>query len=224
MPGSTERKHPGARETANDTFKKSASNWLAYGVIGAVAAHFALFVLFPKLQAADLSGLEESLEMIELPPEVRIPPPPEQIARPATPKVAAAEIDDDVTIAPTTFDENPVENLPPPPKTGSPADRPSFIPYDVAPKLKNAKDIQKLLQRLYPAQLREAGVQGTVVLWIYIDENGKVQKSQVQKSSGYPAMDKAAIGTADQMKFSAAMNRDKRTPVWVAQAITFEVR
>ena len=224
MPGSTDRNYPGARETANDVFKKSASNWLAYGVIGAVAAHFALFALFPKLQAADLSGLDESLEMIELPPEVRIPPPPEQIARPATPKVAAAEIDDDVTIAPTTFDENPVENLPPPPKTGSPADRPSFIPYDVAPKLKNAKDIQKLLQRLYPAQLREAGVQGTVVLWIYIDENGKVQKSQVQKSSGYPAMDKAAVSTADQMKFSAAMYRDKKTPVWVAQAITFEVR
>jgi len=26
------------------------------------------------------------------------------------------------------------------------------------------------------------------------------------------------------MKFSPAKNRDKKTPVWVAQAITFEVR
>jgi protein TonB len=224
MAESTDYKHPAARETANDIFKKSAANWLAYGVIGAVALHFALFALFPSLQAADLSGLDESIEMVELPPEVKIPPPPEQIARPATPKVAAADIADDVTIAPTTFDENPVENLPPPPKTGSPSDRPSFIPYDVAPKLKNAKEIQRLLQRLYPAQLREAGVEGSVVLWIYIDENGKVQKSQVQKSSGYNAMDQAAMSTADQMKFSPAMNRDKKTPVWVAQAITFEVR
>jgi len=139
MPGSTDRKSPAATETANDAFKKSASNWLAYGVIGAVAVHFALFALFPNLQAADLSGLDESIEMIELPPEVKIPPPPEQIARPATPKVAAADIADDVTIAPTTFDENPVENLPPPPKTGSPADRPSFIPYDVAPKLSRSR-------------------------------------------------------------------------------------
>ncbi len=224
MPGSTDRKNPGTRETANDAFKKSASNWLAYGVIGAVAVHFALFALFPKLQAADLSGLSDPIEMIELPPEVKIPPPPEQIARPATPKVAAADIADDVTIAPTTFDENPVENLPPPPKTGSPADRPSFIPYDIAPKLKNAKEIQRLLQRLYPAQLREAGVEGTVVLWIYIDKKGDVQKSQVQKSSGFSAMDKAAMSAADQMDFSPAMNRDKRTPVWIAQPITFEVR
>lgn len=224
MPGSTDRKSLAARETANDAFKKSASNWLAYGVIGAVAVHFALFALFPQLHAADLSGMDESIEMVELPPEVKIPPPPEQIARPATPKVAAADIADDVTIAPTTFDKNPVENLPPPPKTGSPADRPSFIPYDVAPKLKNAKEIQRLLQRLYPAQLREAGVEGTVVLWIYIDENGEVIRSQVQQSSGYDAMDKAAISTADKMEFSPAMNRDKRTPVWVAQAITFEVR
>ncbi|UCG74650.1 MAG: energy transducer TonB [Gemmatimonadota bacterium] len=212
------------QETANDAFKRNASNWLAYGIIGAVAVHFALFAFFPNLQAADLSGSDEAIETIELPPEVQIPPPPEQISRPATPRVAAADIAEDVTIAPTTFESNPVENLPPPPKTGSPADRPSFIPYDVAPKLKNASEIQKLLQRLYPSQLREAGIEGTVVLWIYIDENGVVLKTQVQKTSGYEAMDKAAMGTADKMKFSPAMNRDKKTPVWVAQAITFEVR
>ncbi|MEE8595422.1 MAG: energy transducer TonB [Gemmatimonadota bacterium] len=211
-------------ETANDAFKRNASDWLAYGLIGAVAVHFALFAFFPKLQAADLSGAGDALETIELPPEVQIPPPPEQISRPATPKVAAADITEDVTIAPTTFESNPVENLPPPPKTGSPEDRPSFIPYDVPPKLKNPGEIQKLLQRLYPSQLREAGIEGTVVLWIYIDENGGVQKTQVQKTSGYDAMDKAAMGTADRMKFSPAKNRDKKTPVWVAQAITFEVR
>jgi len=211
-------------ETANDAFKRNASDWLAYGLIGAVAVHFALFAFFPKLQAADLSGAGDALETIELPPEVQIPPPPEQISRPATPKVAAADITEDVTIAPTTFESNPVENLPPPPKTGSPEDRPSFIPYDVPPKLKNPGEIQKLLQRLYPSQLREAGIEGTVVLWIYIDENGGVQKTQVQKTSGYDAMDKAAMGTADKMKFSPAKNRDKKTPVWVAQAITFEVR
>ena len=211
-------------ETANDAFKQNATDWLAYGLIGAVAVHFALFAFFPNLQAADLSGTGGALETIELPPEVQIPPPPEQISRPATPKVAAADITEDVTIAPTTFESNPVENLPPPPKTGSPEDRPSFIPYDVPPKLKNPGEIQKLLQRLYPSQLREAGIEGTVVLWIYIDENGAVQKTQVQKTSGYDAMDKAAMGTAGKMKFSPAKNRDKKTPVWVAQAITFEVR
>lgn len=216
--------HQASYETANDVFKRSASNWLAYGIIGAVAVHFALFAFFPNLQAADLSGMDEALETIELPPEVQIPPPPEQISRPATPKVAAADINEDVTIAPTTFESNPVENLPPPPKTGSPADRPSFIPYDVPPKLKNPGEIQKLLQRLYPSQLREAGIEGTVVLWIYIDEKGVVLKTQVQKSSGYEAMDEAAMSTADKMQFSPAMNRDKKTPVWVAQAITFEVR
>ena len=221
---SRQPEHHAIHETANDAFKRKASNWLAYGLIGAVLVHFAVFAFFPQLRAADLSGMDEALETIELPPEVQIPPPPEQISRPATPKVAAADITEDVTIAPTTFESNPVENLPPPPKTGSPADRPSFIPYDVPPKLKNASEIQKLLQRLYPSQLREAGIEGTVVLWIYIDEKGVVQKTQVQKTSGYDAMDKAAMGTADKMEFSPAMNRDKKTPVWVAQAITFEVR
>ena len=223
MPAAKQQDHA-VQVTANDAFKRDANNWVSYGLIGAVAVHFALFAFFPNLQAADLSGLDDAIETIELPPEVQIPPPPEQISRPATPKVAAADIAEDVTIAPTTFESNPVENLPPPPKTGSPADRPSFIPYDVPPKLKNAAEIQKLLQRLYPSQLREAGIEGSVVLWIYIDDRGVVQKSQVQKSSGYDAMDQAAMSTADKMEFTPAKNRDKTTPVWVAQAITFEVR
>ena len=37
--------------------------------------------------------------MIELPPEIEIPPPPEAISRPATPVMATADIDDDITIA-----------------------------------------------------------------------------------------------------------------------------
>ncbi|MFB6241128.1 MAG: TonB family protein [Gemmatimonadota bacterium] len=47
---------------------------------------------------------------------------------------------------------------------------------------------------------------------------------RVQQSSGYPALDRAAKEVAAEMRFSPAMNRDRKTAVWVQQAIEFEVR
>jgi TonB family protein len=70
--------------------------------------------------------------------------------------------------------------------------------------------------------LKDAGIGGTVILWVYIDESGTVQKSQVNKTSGYPAMDKAAQDVAGDMQFSPAYNRDKKTPVWIAIPIEFK--
>lgn len=213
-----------APTSANEAFKSHYRDWVGFGVIVAVAIHFAFFTLFPNLRAADLSGEIDAIEAIELPPEVQVPPPPEMIARPATPKVSATAVDEDVTIAPTTFESNPVENLPPPPTTGAnPDDRPTFIPYDVPPKLKNPNDIQKFLRQHYPPTLREARIEGKVILWIYIDRAGEVQRAQVQQSSGYAAMDNVALECAGSMEFTPAKNRDKTTPVWVQQAIAFEV-
>ncbi len=210
--------------TANDQFKQGYGDWVWGGVIAAVVLHFGLFVLVRPFQAADLGAVGDEVEVVDLPPEVEIPPPPQQIARPATPRVASVELDEDITIAPTTFESNPVENLPPPPETGSPADRPSFIPYDTRPKLKNTAEIQRLLQRLYPQSLKSAGVGGTVVLWIYVNEQGRVEKSVVKESSGHTSLDGAAQQVAANMIFDPAMNRDKVTDVWVSQNVTFEVQ
>ena len=212
------------RLTANDKFKQANGSWSATGLILAVGLHFALFVVVRPFEAADLGMMVDELEAITLPPEVKIPPPPEQIARPATPKVASVDVAEDVTIAPTTFETNPVENLPPPPSGGgSPADRPSFIPYDTPPRLLNSSEVTRLLQRYYPANLKEAGVGGRVELWIYVDNAGKVQKSEVKTSSGNVQLDEAAQRVAGEMDFKPAMNRDKTTDVWVSQWITFEV-
>jgi len=213
-----------AGSTANDEFKRSYSSWVYIGIIVAVALHFGLVEFFPQLHAENLGTENKEMEAVQLPPEVKIPPPPKQIARPATPKVAEASVKEDVTIAPTTFEQNPVEKLPPPPKAGSPSDRPSFIPRDVDPKLKNPGEVQRLLQRLYPPSLRDAGIGGHVVLWLFVDDQGKVVKTQVQTSSGYDALDAAAAKVAANMEFKPAINRDKPIGVWISQPITFEVK
>lgn len=212
--------------TANEQFKGNYSRWFAGGLIVAVLAHVALFQLFPDMRAADVSTTAEPTETLNLPPQIEVPPPPERISRPATPKVSADVDADDITIAKTEFGDNPVEQLPPPPKsTGQEGDRPpNFIPYEVGPRLQNQAEVLRYLQRAYPSSLKASGIGGTVTLWVYVDEQGRVQRTRLHESSGYDALDRAAREVARQMEFSPAMNRDRKTAVWVAQRISFQVR
>lgn len=98
---------------------------------------------------------------------------------------------------------------------------PTFTPYTVKPSLKNPAQVAAALQRNYPPLLRDAGIGGTTTMWFYIDEVGRVRKTQVARSSGYDALDDAAVRVADIMEFSPALNRDQPRPVWVQIPITF---
>jgi protein TonB len=210
--------------TANERFKQGFANWYWGGVVAATVLHFLIFAFYPNLRAEDVSYDNEELEAIDLPPEVEIPPPPERISRPATPVIGDTNIDEDITIAATTFEATPVENLPPPPAGATSEDlsrAPMFTPYTVKPQLKNNAEVQRALQRNYPPLLRDAGIGGQTIMWFFIDETGKVVKTQVNKGSGYDQLDKAADAVASIMEFSPAMNRDKRVPVWVQIPITF---
>lgn len=215
-------------QSANERFKEGFPAVVAGGLIAATLAHLALFELFPQMRAADVRATSRVTRTIELPPQVEVPPPPEAVARPATPKVsAAADISEDVTISKTSFEANPSEDLPPPPKAtprSGREERPEFIPYDVAPELKNPSEVQKFLQQTYPSHLRKNEIGGRVVLWLYIDRRGRVQETRVQQSSGYDALDRAAHRVGQRMEFTPAMNRDRKTPVWVQQGIEFEVK
>jgi len=213
-------------ETANDRFKRSFDTWFWGSIIAATFVHFLVFQFFPSLTAEDISFTTDDLTAIELPPEVEIPPPPEQISRPATPVVATAEVDEDITIAPTTFEDNPVEDLPPPPTAGETdiSAAPVFTPFTVAPEIKNVREVIAAMQREYPAILRDAGIGGTVVVWFFISEDGRVLDRRIAQSSGHVQLDEAALKVADVYRFSPAQNRDKFVKVWVKFPITFEVR
>lgn len=212
--------------TANDRLKRSFSTWFWSSMIAATVIHFGVFAFWPELTAEDISYTAEELEAIELPPEIEIPPPPKAIARPATPVVATTNIDEDITIAPTTFEENPVEELPPPPeeKATDISAAPTFTPFTVAPSILNRDDVVRAMEREYPPLLRDAGIGGTVRVYFFIDENGQVQDHRIDQSSGHQALDDAALKVAAIYRFSPALNRDKKVPVWVSFPITFQVR
>lgn len=101
---------------------------------------------------------------------------------------------------------------------------PRFTPYTVAPELKNRNAVARALERQYPPLLRDAGIGGSVLVWIFIDEQGDVLRTQVKESSGYEALDEAATRVAQIMEFSPALNRDQHVPVWVALPIQFQSR
>ena len=213
-------------ETENDRFKRSFGSWFWGSMITATVVHFMLFQFWPTQTAEDVSFTAEELEMIELPPEIEIPPPPEAISRPATPVMATADIDDDITIAPTTFADNPIEDLPPPPTDDVSTDisaAPVFTPMTVRPEIRNRPEVQAALMREYPAILRDAGIGGTVVVWFFITEEGIVQDKRVSQSSGQVQFDEAALKVADVFRFSPALNRDQRVQVWIEVPITFQV-
>ena len=213
-------------ETENDRFKRSFGSWFWGSMIAATVVHFMVFQFWPTQTAEDVSFTAEELEMIELPPEIEIPPPPEAISRPATPVMATADIDDDITIAPTTFADNPVEDLPPPPTDDGIVDiasAPVFTPMTVRPEIVNRGEVQAALMREYPPILRDSGIGGTVEVWFFISEEGRVLDSRVSESSGQVQFDEAALKVADVVRFSPALNRDQRVQVWIQLPITFQV-
>ena len=101
---------------------------------------------------------------------------------------------------------------------------PTFTPYSVAPSILNRADIVRAMEREYPPLLRDAGIGGTVRVYFFIDENGRVQDRQIDESSGHQALDDAAMAVFDIYRFSPALNRDKAVPVWVSFSITFQVQ
>jgi len=211
--------------TANQRFKRSYRLFIALGVLASVAMHFLAFEFFPQMQAADFDFVADELAAIELPPEVRIPPPPESIVRPARPRVSESVLDEDITIAATTFEENPVSELAPPPPNVEvdPSEQPVYIVRDTEPRLLNGPDMIRLMDRMYPPALKEAGIGGEVLMWVWVDEEGMPGNAQINRSSGRPQLDETALAIAAQMRFSPAMLRDRPVGVWVAQPISFSV-
>jgi len=209
-----------------DRFKRGYYDRLMVGILLSVTLHYALFAYSQPIGIANLGAVKEELDAVHLPPEVRIPAPPVAIARPAVPRISARPVSDDLTIALTTFDENPVESLAPP-SPGEVDDvraRPVYVARDVEPRLLNTEEIRAFLKQLYPPQLREVGIGGRVVLWVFVEPNGSSGVCQIHKSSGYAPLDRKAEEIAARMRFSPATCRDRPVGVWIAQPIDLQVR
>ena len=100
---------------------------------------------------------------------------------------------------------------------------PVFTPMTVPPKLLNRDEVNAAVSRAYPAELRDAGIGGTSIVWMLLDSTGVVQKAQVHKSSGYPLLDRAAMKVIPAMKWAPAELSKEKTTVWLQVPIVFKV-
>jgi TonB family protein len=59
----------------------------------------------------------------------------------------------------------------------------------------------------YPAALLAQGIEGTVLLRLFVDDEGTVanDSTRIAESSGYPALDSAALAAAPRLRYTPAL-------------------
>jgi protein TonB len=105
---------------------------------------------------------------------------------------------------------------------GAPTRDDGFRILSVMPALLNQQAVQQALSASYPPFLRDAGIGGQALVWVLLDEDGRVLSAELKESSGHRALDEAALSVAPMMRFSPAQNRDQRVRVWVSLPIRFK--
>lgn len=75
----------------------------------------------------------------------------------------------------------------------------------------------------YPPELYEQGVSGTVILRLFLDDSGSVlaDSSRIEESSGYPALDSAALSAAPRLRYAPALRGGKPVAAPFRQPIHF---
>jgi protein TonB len=76
---------------------------------------------------------------------------------------------------------------------------------------------------VYPEALFQQRISGTVLLRLFADETGRVvpESTRVQESSGYPALDSAALAAAPQLQFAPALRNGTPVPTLFTQPVHF---
>lgn len=189
-----------ARQDARTRYRLT----LAVGLLASVVLHVFVFRFFPTIEAHGVIDRARALRVIQIPPaptpappQTRVPEEPAPIATPATPLAV---------------------------KLKAPPDAPHFIPYEIAPRLENSAEVQRLLQNLYPVDYRDKDIGGVVVLWLFVDTDGNVQRVVVRTPSGHDEFDAAAREVAHRMAFRPAFIHGHAVGVWVSQGIRFTVQ
>ena len=175
------------------------------------------FLSFPRI--VNKVELDEEIqiiiEQIDIPQTEQFdrPPPP---ARPSVPVESESEdIADDVTLEEFTLDEFDAWDAPPPPPEGP---RVKFIPYDDPPVP------LRPIKPKYPEIAQEAGIEGTVVVQVFVDERGRVKETVILKGIPNTGLDEAATQAIRLVRFKPARQRERAVGVWISIPVNFRLK
>jgi len=185
--------------------------------ISGIALLIVTFLSFPRI--VNTVELDEEIqiiiEQIDIPQTEQFdrPPPP---ARPSVPVESESEdIADDVTLEEFSLDEFDAWDAPPPPPEGP---RVKFIPYDDPPVP------LRPIKPKYPEIAQEAGIEGTVVVQVFVDERGRVKETVILKGIPNTGLDEAATQAIRLVRFKPARQRERAVGVWISIPVNFRLK
>jgi TonB family protein len=101
---------------------------------------------------------------------------------------------------------------------------PSDVPASSAPAIEGAPvALNAESPVVYPEALLAQRIEGTVLLRLFADSNGMIapESTRVAESSGYPALDSAALAAAPGLRFAPAVHEGRRVATAFLQPIQF---
>jgi len=197
---------------ANTEFKLKYRKYLDIGLTISLGLHLAAFSLIPQLDITASKTQIDELEVIEIPPEIEIPPPPKEISRPKIPvETLDEDVEEEETIEDTSLDIDNLPDAPPPPPPGGG----DFFVFDKAPKIK------RFVKPEYPSLARTAGIEGVVVVKITVDEKGRVIAASILKSVAEGIFDSAALDAVKRWTFEPAEQSGNKVKATITVPLDF---
>jgi len=74
---------------------------------------------------------------------------------------------------------------------------------------------------MYPEALWDQGVEGQAVVMVHVTAEGTVDSVYVRATSGYEAMDSAAVAGARELRFRPGRRGEDAVDVWVRLPVRF---
>ena len=80
------------------------------------------------------------------------------------------------------------------------------------------------IRPVYPEIAQEAGIEGTVVVQVFIDKKGRVQDTVILKGIPNTGLDEAAISAIRKTRFRPAKQRERPVGVWISIPVNFRLK
>ena len=204
-------------EQATVTIKYKYPITIRLATLGSVLSLIFTFLIYPRymglFELEEVELQEILIENIPQTQQIERPPPP---ARPSVPVESEDEdIADDLTIEETDLDNFEAWDAPPPPPEGP---RVKFIPYDDPPQPLSR------IRPVYPEIAQEAGIEGTVVVQVFVDKKGRVKDTVILKGIPNTGLDEAAISAIRKTRFRPAKQRERPVGVWISIPVNFRLK
>ena len=226
-------------EHAIEPRRRRACGTLAIFLTGSVAVHAAVLLALPELgperKLPNVAALEvvllkaESLAIV--PPELARQPlshrsQPERVPAKALPELQPERRTPVLASSESRAAEGASSTVEPArvpePAVASPEPRSLIASVAVTPAGFSAAYLRNPAPR-YPLASRRAGEQGTVTLRVLVTREGLASRVAVEKSSGSPHLDAAALEAVKAWRFAPARQGAERIESWMLVPIVFRL-